>query len=238
MILHPIPLALVASLATLTAWRMRRRYVKHRWGGEPSPGIRRVLTREKVCALTFDDGPDPATTPMILDALKKHGVHATFFMVGTKVRKHPGLVRRIQQDGHDLGNHTDSHVRVSFCSAKKMLREIAAASQALRTATGVECRYFRPPHGRFMGDQKVILDAHTNLETIMWDVCPNDWQLTSTETLLHNVAAELQPGSIILLHDVNPNTAHSMEALLRMLHQQGYRCLSVSELLACGPPST
>lgn len=233
-----IPLALVAGLCTLAGWRIRRHYIKHRWDGEPSPGIRRVATTDKVCALTFDDGPDPETTPMILDALKKHGAHASFFLVGANVDRHADIVRRIQQEGHDVGNHTYSHVRLSFCSAKKTLREIDAASQSLRAAVGAECRFFRPPYGRFMGEQQELLDAHADMRTIMWDVCPNDWTLTSPKQLLDNVLAELRPGSIILLHDVHRNTALAMEALILMLQREGYRCLSVSEMLPCGSPQT
>ena len=238
MISNIMPLALAAALGTLAGWRLRRHFIKHRWGGEPSPGIRFVATTDQVCALTFDDGPDPATTPLILDALKKHGAHASFFLVGAKVQQHPELVRRIQQEGHDVGNHTYSHARLSFCSEKKMWREVEGASQALRAALGAECRLFRPPYGRFMGEQQQLLEARTALQTIMWDVSPDDWTLTATEPLVSRVAAGVQPGSIILLHDVLKNTAHSMDALLLRLQQDGYRCLSVSQLLQCGRGST
>jgi peptidoglycan/xylan/chitin deacetylase (PgdA/CDA1 family) len=230
----PYLVALVAGLSLLALSRIRRHYIKNRWGGEPSPGIRSVSTTKKVCALTFDDGPDPRTTPIILDVLKKHGVHASFFVVGSKVLKHADLIRRIHQEGHDLGNHTYSHARISFCSKKKMLREIEATQQALLKVVPSLCNFFRPPHGRFMGEQKEILETHTHLKTIMWDVCPNDWTLTSTEPLLANIRGELKPGSIILLHDVISNTAHSIEALIQSLQQDGYQCLSVSELLQHG----
>ena len=226
--------ALATGLSIVALSRIRRHYIKKRWGGEPSPGIRSVSTTEKVCALTFDDGPDPRTTPIILDALKKHGVQATFFVVGSKVLKNAGLIRRIHQEGHDLGNHTYSHARISFCSKKKMLREIKATQKALLKVVPSVCNFFRPPHGRFMGEQKEILEKHTHLKTIMWDVCPNDWTLNSTDTLLANVMAELKPGSIILLHDVTENTALSIETLIQSLQQDGYQCLSISKMLQLG----
>jgi peptidoglycan-N-acetylglucosamine deacetylase len=218
-------------------WRIRRRYIKTRWKGERSPGIRYVKTTEKVCALTFDDGPCPQVTPAILESLKEYDAKATFFIVGRNAEKHPEIVREIDAAGHAIGNHTYSHARLAFCGRNKMLREVSKLEAVIKNIMGYNTSLLRPPYGRLMGEQKDLLIQHHPWKIIMWDICSFDWELRDTDSLLENILPQLKPGSIILLHDVHTNTAKGLRKLLPILNEQGYRCLTIPELLQRGEVS-
>jgi len=233
--LHTTLLLLLTGAAL---WRIRREYIKNRWRGERSPGIRYINTDEKVCALTFDDGPHPQVTSSILDTLKKHNIRATFFVVGKNVEKHPALMNRIRNEGHDVGNHTYSHARLSFCNKTAMFREIEKLETILHKTIGEGSVYLRPPHGRLMGEQKALLETRHPWKVIMWDICTYDWELSETEPILSNIKGNLKPGSIILLHDVHLNTATSLSAIIHLIESEGYRCLTISELLSHGTAAT
>lgn len=222
-----IPLVVLAIIAA----RLRRRYIKNRWKGERSPGIHHVETEQPLCALTFDDGPHPIHTPKILDALKAHNAKATFFVVGKQVRKHPEILKRIQREGHAIGNHTQNHTRLSFCSYKQMMREVNDCQQSIAAVTNQQTDLLRPPHGRLMGEQVPLLQQQHPWKIIKWDICTYDWELTTTQALLDNTIPHLKPGSIILLHDIQANTAQSIDALIQAIQAKGYSLPTIPELL-------
>lgn len=162
---------------------------------------RRALAREtNAVALTFDDGPDPQFTPQVLDVLAEHGVRATFFLVGRRVRSHPELVRRMISEGHAVGSHTWSHPRPWTIGGLATLREYRAGRRAVEDVAGRPIRLFRPPKGYLTG--RIALAAlAARLETWLWTLDPEDWQPGVTADQLLNRLGALGPGDVVLLHD-------------------------------------
>ncbi len=162
---------------------------------------RSMLAREtNAVALTFDDGPDPQFTPQVLDVLAAHGVRATFFLVGRRVRSHPELVRRMISEGHAVGSHTWSHPRPWTIGGLDTLREYRAGRRAVEEVAGHPVRLFRPPKGYLTG-RIAIAALATRLETWLWTVDPEDWQPGVTADQLLDRLAGLEPGDVVLLHD-------------------------------------
>jgi peptidoglycan/xylan/chitin deacetylase (PgdA/CDA1 family) len=185
-------------------------------------------------ALTFDDGPGPQT-PQILDALKAASVHATFFLCGANVEQHPAIARRIQAEGHEIGNHTHSHPRLLGRTPGAIALEIDRAQKVIEAHTGVQPRVFRPPYGlRWFGLFPIL--AQRKLHAVMWSVDPLDWR-RSQEEIRKQVLACAHPGAIILLHDGMPPresgtrqaTVLALPPILGQLKTR-YRLVTVSEL--------
>lgn len=155
----------------------------------------------KAVALTFDDGPDPEFTPGVLEILREKGVHATFFCVGERVRAHPELARAIAEQGHTLGNHSDSHAMwINFSLHARLRREIRACNDAIEQATGVRPAIYRAPHGfknPALGD---VLRAE-GMTAIGWQVRGFDAVVDDAARITRRIVERAQPGGVILLHD-------------------------------------
>ncbi|MGE5554572.1 MAG: polysaccharide deacetylase family protein [Betaproteobacteria bacterium] len=197
-----------------------------------------VPTRDKVVALTVDDGPDPRFTPAILSVLERERVPATFFVVGQNVAAHPDLVRRAVQDGCEVGNHTYSHPEMAGLTPEALTAEIARDETEIVAATGRHAVYFRPPKGYLdRRSFQVIQDA--GYRVILWSVALEHHDLLTPAAMAERVFEKVEPGAIILLHDGRIDRALSVEALpliIRGLRQRGYRFLTVSQLLEHGVP--
>jgi peptidoglycan-N-acetylglucosamine deacetylase len=167
-------------------------------------------------AITFDDGPNPAITPKLLDLLAKHNARATFFLVGKFVRECPALTKEILAGGHALGNHTDTHPNLFLCGPRKTAEELQRCGDAIHQAAGVEPRWFRPPFGfRSLWLHGIV--EQQKMRTAMWTLIPGDWRVKPSDWLIRrmNPIAEharkkLPPGSgygggmsgdILCLHD-------------------------------------
>lgn len=199
-----------------------------------------VATTERVVALSFDDGPDPRWTPPVLDALRDGGARATFFVTGEHASEHPDLTRRIVNEGGELANHTYDHPLVTALDRDQVADQLFRTADALRAVGVPQTGYFRPPKGLF--DQEALAGVdRAGLQTIGWTVC------LEKQILRHGVAAGLDrtmqrvfPGGIILAHDGGiPNrslTVNALPMLLERLRAEGYRVVTVSELLRLGPP--
>jgi peptidoglycan/xylan/chitin deacetylase (PgdA/CDA1 family) len=165
-------------------------------------------------ALTFDDGPNPAATPQLLEVLARHGVRATFFCIGGFVREHPALTREIVAAGHLIGNHTMSHPRLSVEPAARVRQELADCNAVLEEITGAAVRYFRPPFG---ARRPMVLRAarELGLTPVMWNVTAYDWKPIGADGILANVDAGIARnrrrgrGSNLLLHDGGHRTVGS-----------------------------
>jgi peptidoglycan/xylan/chitin deacetylase (PgdA/CDA1 family) len=187
---------------------------------------------EKVIALTFDDGPWEHT-PEILKILQHYDAKATFFFIGQHVQVYPQIAQQVVAAGHALGNHTWSHYthNMDTTTAKT---EIENTTARIYKATGVKTRLFRPPAGRL--DSGVVDYAlQKNYATIMWSIDTYDWmESTSVQSLIDSVLNHAKPGSIVLLHDGGGNRLRTIQALhpiMAGLQQQGYRFVTVPELL-------
>lgn len=137
-------------------------------------------------ALTYDDGPNPAATPQLLDLLAAHSVRATFFLIGRHALAQPTLVRRIIAAGHALGNHTMSHPRLPLCSHARITAELRDASRAIEDISGTPLRLFRPPHG-FRTPYVLRVARDLGLTTTNWTTIANDWSLTDPEAIAHRI---------------------------------------------------
>ncbi|MBQ8357168.1 MAG: polysaccharide deacetylase family protein [Clostridia bacterium] len=184
-------------------------------------------------ALTFDDGPHPRYTPIILDILKEFGIPATFFAVGVNVETYPQLIRRIVEEGHELGNHTYNHYHVAKMSTETLLRDISLCSNAIEKITEQKPRYFRPPEGVCNGDVKEIC-GNADMTIVMWSVDTRDWAHTPISEICNNVRHNTKNGSIILMHDFigkNSPTPEALRQIIPMLRELGYEFVTVSQLL-------
>lgn len=187
-------------------------------------------------ALTFDDVPDPRYTPLVLNVLRREKVHATFFVVGSRARKHPATVRRIRREGHAIGNHSYNHPDFSELSLRQMQDQIRRTEQALRDTVGFSPRLIRPPYGEIKPSQ---LDwARRNGYTVVnWDVDSSDWRQLSSTRVFANVTKAVRPGSIILLHAGGGEgqnlfgTVNSLPKLIAWLRSHDYEPVTLPELL-------
>lgn len=184
-------------------------------------------------ALTFDDGPHPHYTPEILSILREYGVHATFFVIGENVGYYPDLVGRILADGHELGNHTMHHSRMSRLTPQEMREEIQGTERAIYELTDYCTKLLRPPEG--MMDDRVI-DAAIELDyrIILWNIDTRDWDHTSPDAIAAHILSHVKSGDIILMHDYIGRDSPTPEALrlvIPALLEAGYHFVGVSELL-------
>ena len=181
-------------------------------------------------ALTFDDGPGP-DTPALLDALRAGGAAATFFLHGRNVAQHPALVRRVRDEGHELGNHALTHENLRRHPVKTV-REVVATQRLVADAAGVRPRVFRPPYGAGGAAARLL-----RLPVIGWDVDPRDWTRPGPDAIVERVLANVRPGSIVLLHDGRGYRDETVAAVPRILEGLSMRRLepvTVSELLSLG----
>lgn len=200
--------------------------------------VPRVETREKVVALTFDDGPTPAGADSILPLLDSLGVRATFFVNGVALAERPDVGRRFVAAGHELGNHTWSHPRMLLKSQAAIRREVERTDSMIRVAGHGGPIHFRPPYGKKLLGLPWYLHR-TGRTTVTWDVEPESHPEVdgNAERIAAHVLERARPGSIILLHVMFPSRAESrraVPAIVAGLRARGYRFATVSELMALG----
>lgn len=157
-------------------------------------------------ALTFDDGPNDAATPQLLEVLARHGVRATFFMMGSFARQRPEIVRAVAAAGHVVGNHTTTHPKLSVTSAGRVRQELAECTAVLEEITGAKVEFFRPPFGaRRPGVLRMAREL--GLAPVMWNVTGYDWEAIGVEAIVANLQDGIEKnrrrgcGSNLLLHD-------------------------------------
>jgi peptidoglycan/xylan/chitin deacetylase (PgdA/CDA1 family) len=184
----------------------------------------------KEVALTFDDGPYGETTEEILSILAEEGVQATFFVVGRHVEQRPELVRKIMASGHEVGNHTYSHPRLTEITSEQAREELVKCEQAVFDATGAHMNLMRPPGMKF-DDGLLRLNQELGYTTIHWNAVAGDYVPVEPETIVKRILWQAQPGSVILLHDT-PFTAAALRLLVQRLKQDGYRFVTVTQMLA------
>lgn len=191
-----------------------------------------VETDEKKVALSFDAAWGNEDTRKLLDILKKHDVHVTFFMTGGWVESYPDDVKAIYEAGHDLGNHSENHKNMSQLSEEEKTKELMSVHEKVKELTGEEMQLFRPPYGDY--DDRVVLNAKENgYYTIQWDVDSLDWKDYGVDSIIDTVLnhKSLQNGSIILCHNGAKYTAEALEALITGLQDKGYEIVPISKLI-------
>ncbi len=198
-----------------TPWWLKKIYPHRLWN---------VDTKEKVIYLTFDDGPHPFATPFVLDELKKYNAKATFFCIGKNLIDYPVTYKRILDEGHSTGNHTQNHLNGWKTTTDTYLADVTEASKHIHS------NLFRPPFGRISSLQaKGIKDAMKNKSSkiVMWDVLSGDFdESLSKEKCLKNVTDKTTNGSIVVFHDSEkafPLLKHVLPVVLEFFAKSGYR---------------
>ena len=194
----------------------------------------RVQTEEKVIALTFDDGPHPYLTSEILEILDDYDAKATFFVVGSMARAYPSTLKAVSDAGHEIGNHTYTHLPESANGCDKLRKEIIDTEQAILEIALQKPTLFRPPTG-YICKSAVKMTGELGYKTIVWDIDTNDWAHNSPQKILAEVKKYAKSGSIILFHDFigkDSPTPAALRLILPYLKDQGYRFVTVSEMLA------
>ncbi|KOX00951.1 bi-functional transferase/deacetylase [Streptomyces sp. NRRL B-1140] len=190
--------------------------------------------------LTFDDGPDPTWTPKVLDVLKKHDAHAVFFVTGTMASRYPDLVRRMVDEGHEVGLHTFNHPDLSYQSKKRIDWELSQNQLALSGAAGIRTSLFRPPYSSFadaMDNQSWPVTKYIGDRgyiTVVNNTDSEDWRKPGVAEIVRRATPKGGKGAIVLMHDSGGDRHQTVEALDRMLpdlREQGYRFSNLTEAL-------
>ena len=181
----------------------------------------------KKVALTFDDGPNPDYTGVLLDGLKERGIKANFFVLGSEVERYPQLVKRASEEGHLIGVHAYRHVNLCQLSDAQAVEQIDRTNGAIYRATGQYASYIRPPYGCWKED----LDYEVQMVEVLWDIDPRDWATTSSDLVVQRVLNEVEENSIILLHDASKSSIQAAFTIIDTLQKQGYTFVTVEELL-------
>lgn len=188
--------------------------------------------KQRVVALTFDDGPDELMTPKVLDVLKQHNIKAAFFLIGAKVDKCPDIVRRIVAEGHIVANHTYSHTGLFPLSTKQTVKQqLQMCSASIKNAVGLSPKLFRPP----FGVTNPIIGREVNelgLQTIGWSVRSLDTMNSKTRSeICQRVQIRLHPGAIILLHDRCNKADELLQEIIRTTLENNYSFISLNKML-------
>ena len=187
--------------------------------------------KEKVIALTFDDGPHPEYTPFVLQLLKNHNATATFFCIGKEVEKYPEILKSIKDEGHTIGNHSYSHsLTIDFKGTKCWIEELKQTEKAIRDVLEEDVRLFRPPYGVTTPHlaKAISFTKHT---VIGWNIRSFDKGIKDTDLILKRIKKQVKPGGIILLHDTHANAPYILENLLLFLREQNYTTVSINRLI-------
>ena len=212
-------------------------WATYTWGSYLVPlGRRRGAARDRRVALTFDDGPDPAHTPRVLDVLARERVHGAFFLIGERTARTPDVARRIAADGHDLGNHTWSHKSLWLCTPSETRHQIERGHEVIATAAGREPQFFRPPWGM---TNLAMSSALRRLGTpcVFWSVQPEGLRAVAPETQVRYATTRARPGAILDLHDADgvpgagERLVEALPALIATLRSVGYTLVPLRELL-------
>lgn len=196
--------------------------------------------RADAVALTFDDGPNPAMTPELLRLLEQHGARATFFLIGRHARACPELVREIAARGHTIGNHTETHPNLFWCSPARNREELERCQEAIREAAGIAPRWMRPPYG-YRGPQLAGAARRAGCRVVMWSVIARDWKPQPAEELIGRLRG-VSGGDIVVLHDGSPRalgadrrwTLEALKYWLPRWREAGRAFVTLDEVAAPG----
>lgn len=191
---------------------------------------------QKVIALSFDDGPHPKYTMDILDILKEYDIKATFFVLGVHAEKYPDVIKRQVEEGHEIGNHSYSHIDMKRATKKEIKEEFIKTQETIYSIVKVKPRVFRPPYGNYNKDVIEIVSSNY-VPIVLWTFYQDskDWSNPGVDSIVDTTLSRIQNGDIILFHDyVYKNESHTVEALKRIIPKlldEGYKFVTISELL-------
>ena len=178
-------------------------------------------------ALTFDYGPHAKYTPMLLEGLRKRGIHASFFLMGKNIEGKEKIVEQMQKDGHLIGNHTYDHVQLNKLPGDQACEQILKTNNAIYEITGEYPTYLRPPYGAWPKN----LELCVTMLPVFWDVDTLDWKIRNVQSVEEIVQREVKDGSIILMHDCFATSVEAALEVADVLKAAGYDLVTVDELL-------
>lgn len=195
-----------------------------------------VNTTEKVVAFTFDDGPLPNTTPKLLDILKQHDAKATFFVRAGLLQWNSKITKRTAEEGHEIANHTYNHPDITKIDHATLIKELESSNKSIKAATGLTPKFFRPPFGAHRQDQAQMIYDRYGMSTAMWNLDPQDWKSPGASVVTERIVSKVKPGSVVCCHDIMAGTVEAMPAVLSRLKAQGYKFVTLSELVKYDKP--
>ena len=183
----------------------------------------------KYVALTFDDGPSGRYTDRLLDGLKERGVHATFFLIGKNIEQgnNAEIVKRLQEEGHLIGNHTYNHVEITRVSDEVAFEELEKTNQLITSITGKPVEYMRPPFGVWQKE----LEQKIHIIPVMWNIDPLDWATENEDEIVNKVVTDAEENDIILLHDCYESSVNAALRIIDLLQAEGYEFVTVDRLM-------
>lgn len=190
---------------------------------------KRIRLRGKVkqIALTFDDGPSPEWTPVLLDGLKERNVKAAFFVVGENVSKYPEIVRRMQREGHIVGNHTWNHPHLPQLDRDKVRQQLDATNEIIFQIIGTVPKYMRPPYGEIPDG----LEEMTDMQITLWDMDPWDWNTSSEKEVVKKLLGMIDESGIVLLHDLYGSSVKAaLEVIDIVSRKKDFKFVRLDEL--------
>ncbi|WP_326716563.1 polysaccharide deacetylase family protein [Vagococcus jeotgali] len=186
-----------------------------------------LVDNRKLVALTFDDGPNDGSSVQILDTLKKHDVKATFFVLGNMVENYPDTLKRIADEGHEIGNHSYDHSDLSTLDQASVKKQIDVTNDAVEKITGKRPTMLRPPYGAY---NETVTNA-TDMDIALWNVDTLDWQSRNSDAILGQVKAQPFTQAVVLMHDIHDTSADALENVILYYKDQGYTFVPASELI-------
>lgn len=181
----------------------------------------------KKIALTFDDGPHPRYTEQLLDGLKERNVVATFFVTGENAQNYPNIIRREQEEGHLIGNHTYSHIQLTSGNSETFREELVKTNEILENITGEKVSFVRPPYGSW--DKS--FEKELNMFPVLWNIDPLDWCSHNAECIAAKVVENAGDGDIILMHDYYDTSVTAALEVVDVLQKRGFQFVTVEEIL-------
>lgn len=203
---------------------------------EPQITFNSVHVDGPFLAMTFDDGPNGTLTPKLLDLLAAHHMKVTFFVLGECVAQNPEVLRRAAREGHEIANHSWSHPNLAKMSDESVRSQLKRTDDEIRSLIGTRPTLMRPPYGSITARQKRWIHDEFGYRIILWDVDPLDWKRPGAAVVRNRILKEARPGSIILAHDIHPQTIEAMPETFNQLEAKGFKFVTVSELLAMAKP--
>lgn len=189
-----------------------------------------VETPEKKVAISFDAAWGSDYTDKLLDILKEHNVKTTFFLVGIWVDKYPVMVKKINDAGHEIGNHSATHPKMSTLSEKQIIDELNSTSKKIEDITGKSTTLLRPPFGDY-NNRLIETAQELGYQVIQWDVDSLDYKDYGTQAIVDRVMKKVSNGSIVLFHNNATYTSEALPIILDKLQEQGYQIVPISELI-------
>lgn len=195
------------------------------------PVVCKVVTEKKQIALTFDDGPVEKNTSLVLDVLKRNNIPAAFFCIGKRMDENKSLSKRIEEEGHVIGNHSYSHnFFFDFFSTKRMVDELERTNKIAEQTIGKKLKLFRPPYGVTTPNLARAVKKN-NYSTIGWSVRTMDTVARNKKELLTKITGNIKPGDVILFHDTVDVTTLALQSFIDQVKQQGYELVRLDKLL-------